>query len=252
MSKSSNSDKKIMQHTFEVRLKNRLFSFLDIKGELIDFMLQEPDLDLVRVSNQGTQIEIASNDLSKLYFFSHEHFGCQLEGSEKFSDLSNEGNKVLDALARFNKYKANNTVRIGTKTTIFHHRRGDNLENLKRAYKSLMFSGYNHIEQITGGEVYDVGLGYFDMKHGGGIGSIMTGPVAKEEAITKFFGDHDVYRKFDRSNGLLFQVDYGQHKNISIEDIKKDLSPLLVEGVTNAEEIFKGFLQYFNEESRYE
>jgi hypothetical protein len=243
--KNKNKDKIIIKHILEVRLSKRLFSFMDFKGELLDFMIKNLKADKVRFVNSGTRIDVASDDLLNVFFISYENFGIQIDGVESFDEFREQVSKIIEVIKLFGKYKIDSVVRIGTKSSILYHKGGDSYETLKQKYKDFVFGNYKVMEGKTNTQLSDVAY-VFDLKRENGVANVLTGPVTKEEAMQKFFGNGQRYEKFNVSNGFFFDIDFAKNGNKEISSLD-ELAEEIKDNIKNIEEIFNGFLDYFND-----
>lgn len=239
-----NREKIIMRHILEVRLKTRMFSFFDFKGEMLDFLVSKLKAENIRVSQEGARIDVASKDLKEDFFFSVENFGFQIEASVSFEDFRQKVDKILDSLSKFEKYKIGTINRIGTKSIILYHRRGDTFETAKNMFRDKLFADFGDFQTKTNTELSDVAY-FFEVKKDGGIANIQTGPVTKDEAIAKYFDGKEFYKNFDRNNGFLFSIDFGkvEEKTIDIETLKAEVKS----GISNVESILTGLKVYLSE-----
>lgn len=239
-----NRERIIMRHILEVRLKRRMFSFFDFKGEMLDFLVSKLKAENIRVSNNGTRIDVASKDFKEVFFFSLENFGFQIEASTSFDDFRQKVDKILDCLNEFEKYKIGTINRIGTRSIILYHRRGDTFETAKNIFRDKLFADFGDFQTKTNTELSDVAY-FFDVKKDGGIANIQTGPVTKDEAIAKYFDSQVFYKDFDRNNGFLFSIDFApiEEKTIDIETLKTEIDS----GISNVEAILTGLKAYLSE-----
>lgn len=81
----SKGDQFLARHIVEIRLDDRLFSFVDFKGSLIDFLAREAGIKKIKLQEQ--RIDVATEDLHKSMFFSWENLGFQLEASTDFDSF---------------------------------------------------------------------------------------------------------------------------------------------------------------------
>lgn len=232
-----------MRHVLEVRFAKRSFSFMDYRGELIDFLAKRLNGENIRFTDNGTRADIAIKDLSKVFFVSYENFGLQIDGSESFEDFSNFSKTLIETLKFFEKYKPNSITRIGTRSSILFHPKGYDFETIKQKYKDIIFTNYKDMETETNTQMIDLGCD-FDLKKNDDDVHITMGPVKKDEAIKKYFKNSEHYEKLIR-DGIFFDIDYAKNfgnKPFSIEEIEKEIT----DNIKNIDEIFSGFLIYFN------
>lgn len=234
----------IARHTLEIRLKNKLFSFLDFRGKLIDFLVKETGYENIRYATNGSRVDLVSNDFSEAIFFSISNFGFQIEGAEDFEVFKIRVNKLFSLLNKFDDYQFGAVVRIGTKSSILCHKKNKNYDVIKQLYKDLMFKDYAKIEKKMGSKVLDLGYVLTDMEKGEGKLHVTTGPMSKEEAIQKIFGEHEKYSNFKNAHGVFYDIDYYKEdldENLSREDIKK----VSLANIDELKETFEGFIDYF-------
>ncbi|HUS60288.1 MAG TPA: hypothetical protein VMX76_02820 [Nevskiaceae bacterium] len=233
----------IIKHVLEIRLKKKNFSFLDFRGEMIDYLLSKTGFERIKISNNGARIDVVSSDLSEIFFFSIENFGLQIDGADDFKQFNEKVNQLFSLIEGFGKYKFSDVVRVGTKSSVFCHQKGKSLEAVKQKYTDLMLSGYKKIEKATGASLKDLAFTFMDFEEGLGKTHILTGPVTKDEVITKFFGMHQKYQDFSKKVGIFYDIDYYQEKEKQVE--LEDLKEQILNNVKTIEEKFDGFLKLF-------
>jgi hypothetical protein len=234
----------IARHTLEVRLKNKIFSFLDFKGKMIDSLVKETGYENIRFENNGSRIDLVSDDFSEAFFFSISNFGFQIEGAENFEVFKVKVNKFFSLLNNFSEYDFSSIIRIGTRSSILCHKKNKNYDVVKQTYKDLMFKDYAKIEKKMGSRVLDLGYILSDMEKDGGKLHITTGPMTKDEAIQKIFGEHEKYSNFKSGHGVFYDIDY--YKDDFNEDMsKEDIKKLALSNIDTLKETFEGFIDYF-------
>ncbi len=246
MAKKGKKERIIMKHILEVRLKHRMFSFLDFKGKLLDHLVNELGGVNVRFTKDGTRIDIANKDLSKVYFVGYENFGLQVEATENFDNFIVEIEKLFNALKSFGGYKVESVSRVGIKSMVLRHCKGDNFEILKQRYKEVVFGNYKVMEEKTSASLSDVTY-IFDFEKNNGIANILTGPATKEEAIQKFFGNKKLYNSFDRDNGMFFSIDFAKNKEEEVASLD-ELGKKVKENIETLKEILEGSINYFKKD----
>jgi hypothetical protein len=241
-------DKIIMRHVLEVKLEKRIFSFIDYRGELVDFLIKNLNGENIRIMRDGTRIDIASKDLSKVYFIGYESLGLQIDGVDSFEVFIGNVKKLFGVLKDFGKYNPESIIRIGTRSSILYHHRGDSFDGIKEKYKNMVFANYKNMETKTNSILNDVAY-TFEFKRDNGRANILTGPVTKEESIQKFFKNEDHYKNFEGSNGLYFDIDFSksEKKEYSIDQLEKDIE----NNISNVKEIFEGLITYFEVNEDY-
>lgn len=241
--KKEKKDKVIMRHIMEVRFAKRAFSFMDYRGELIDFLASRLNGENIRFAENGTRADIAIKDLSKIFFVSYENFGLQIDGAESFKDFSDFSTTLIKILSLFDKYKPDFVARIGTRSSILFHPKEYNFETVKEKYKDIIFTNYKDMEAKTNTRVIDLGCA-FDLKRNDDDIHVAMGPVRKDEAVRKYFRNSGHYDKFTR-DGIFFDIDFA--KNLSNEPfVMANVEKEVKCNINNVEEIFNGFLTYLN------
>lgn len=246
MSKKNREEEKvIMQHILEVRLKKRLFSFTDFSGKMVDFMIKKLGVEQIRLNGNGSRFDLATNNLEYLYFFSFENFGFQAEMQDSFEDFSDKVKEFISALEEFPDYRwSDGLVRIGTKSTILYHRKFDNFSTIKQAYKDLLVNDHQKISELTKSTILDTAY-TFDLERETCKANVTTGPVTRDEAISRFFGGKKEYEnKFNKDNGMLLTIDVSGNKTTDISDLKQLEVQISVQ-INDIKEIFNGFKTYF-------
>lgn len=237
-----------MRHILEVRLKKRMFSFMDFRGKMIEEMTVALGATQVKAQNNGTRFDIADDELKNLYFFSFENFGFQSELSASFDDLPATASKLLSAIKGFSPYKLDSgLLRIGTKSIVLFHRKNDNLELIKDAYKSLLVNNHERLSSLTKSDIIDTAH-TFELKLQNTKANVLTGPVTKEEAVEKFF-DGEIGKRykeqFTRDNGMLLSIDVASGPLVSINDIDSLTTQIDLQA-KNIKTIFEGFKSLFS------
>ena len=237
----------IMRHTLEVRLEKRFFPFFDIKGKMIDFVLKKVDGQTIRWENNSSRFDVGNKDLSEIFYFGIANYGLQIEGVDSFESFSSKIDLLYSILETFDEYSPQTAIRIGTKSSILYHRQGKGFEAISQIFKNKFLVNDNEFEKATKTKIDDIGFS-FDLNHKKGKAKIQTGPMKKDEAIIKVFGDHEKYKSFPQDNGIFFEIDYYQDDK---DQIKQSAIKDIVKGnIENAQEIFEGFLNHFFNQSK--
>lgn len=238
-------DKFISKNILEVRLKNKFLPFLDKKGEALDFLLKKYNYNRFRyIPNEG-RVEVVSNNLDKVLFFSVSNFGFQVEGVEDLDIFKREVSSFFSTLKDFKIYQPTDFLRIGTKTIIYSHLKGKNFDEMKRIYKDLFFKDLKKIEQKTKTVFEDFGFIVEDVSKGNGMANIQTGPIKKDQVLEVFLGENEKYKNFIADAGYLLSIDYYK------KDIDTDIQKLendVLDNIKNIEEIFNGFEKSLKED----
>ncbi|MDP4007747.1 MAG: hypothetical protein Q8P68_00990 [Candidatus Peregrinibacteria bacterium] len=233
-------DHLIARHILEVRLKNRSLSFMDYKGEMGDFIIKKMGWNKLKLT--GSRVDITNDSLDKVVFFSWENFGLQIEASENFDDFKTYINKLFEIVEEFKRYQTTDIARIGIKTSVFYHKNGMSLDGIKEVYKNMMLKNASEIESKMEGKIIDTGVFAIDMESDAGHVNFTTGPMSKEEIVSKIFGN-DYYSNFKYDNGIYFDIDLSQ-KELKLDSSQK-LKELAIESVDSIEKKLGGFLEYF-------
>lgn len=247
MSKTG-SEKIIMQHILEVRLKKRLFSFMDFRGKMVEYITEKLNTNQIILKNNGSRFDVADDKLENLYFFSVENFGFQIELRTSFEDFSNSVKKMIEAIKDFPEYKiSGGVVRIGTKSVILYHRKYDNDEKIKESYKNILVNNHDKISELTNSKIIDTAH-IFDLKLDNSKVNVLTGPVTKKEAMEKYFvgkikGEYD--QKFTRDNGMLLAIDASGNNISSINDFNA-LEKQINTQISDIKIVFESFKSLFN------
>jgi hypothetical protein len=246
--KDKGQEKIIMRHTLEIRLKKRLFGFMDYRGRMIDHMSDRLKTNQIRMRSDGTRFDLADDELKNLYFYSYENFGFQVEASDDFEDFRRFVNKFIADIKTFPDYIwTEGLARIGTRTSILYHRRYDSIQTVTKAYQELILTNHGKISELTKSEIFDTAHN-FEMKINNNTVSVQTGPVTREEGISKFFDNKlKLYNnKFNKDNALYFSIDVSGNNPDEVDDFEM-LQKKIESQISDIETIFTGFKAYFNQ-----
>lgn len=230
-----------MRHILEIRLKNRIFEFIDFKGNFIDYLIKKTGYENVRIT--GRRIDVATKDLSEIIFFSWDNFGFQIEAAEDIEKFKKKNAELFSIIKSYGKYKFDYTSRIGTKTSIFNHHKGEGLETLREKYKNLFFKNNKELEKNIGFNLTDVGYFFQDLETNGNKLNLLSGPATKDEAIKRFFDNKNQYDSFKKDNGIFIDIDFFQLKEKKIDgfdNLKKHIDT----NIDSIQTIFNGFIKY--------
>jgi len=238
----------IVRHILEVRFKQKNFSFLDYYGELIDAIHAATKFEKVKVEGAGARVELASEDLSKTYFFSLENFGFQLDAEKDIESFRTNATKILTILSDFSKYEIKDPLRIGTKSTFFCNIPSRSEEGIREIFFNKMFANKQTFEQATGLEISDIAFAYLDAKNSQVQSHIMTGPSNLNEVIEKFFSKPKLYKDFGKESGVFYETDtYSEELGkLDVTSIAAQISSQI--GLI--EKGFEGYMDLFNEKTR--
>jgi len=238
----------IMRNILEVRLKEKVFAFLDFRGEFIDFLINNYDGKKIRYLNNGSRIDIATEDLKKVIFFGFENFGFQIEMNDDFENFKNEIDNIFKIIDEFNKYKYKKILRIGVKSFIYCHKKGKSLEAMKGFYKEKMFKEADSLEKITNSKIVDFGYLFNDVEIGKTKANITTGPVDAQEALTKFFDSDEMYVNKITKPGIMYIMDCFRSDIETKEYTNDELIKEIKENITNTENSFEKFRDFIFKE----
>lgn len=237
----------IMRHTLEVRLEKRFFPFFDIKGKMIDFVLKKVDGETIRWDSNSSRFDVGNKDLSEIFYFGIANYGLQIEGTDSFEEFKSKVDLIYSILETFAEYNPQSIARIGTKSSILYHRQGKGVDAITQIFKNRFLTNNNEFEKAVKSKIDDIGFS-FDLKHKNGKAKIQTGPMKKDEAILKVFGDHEKYKSFPQESGIFFEIDFYQDDK---EEIKKATAKEMIKSnIQNLEEVFEGFLGYFFDKNK--
>lgn len=234
----------IMRHIVEIRLKNRMFGFIDFKGEFIDFLIKETKYENVKLA--GHRIDVASKDLSEAIFFSWENFGFQIEAVNDFKSFKEKNNEVFSLIKSYTKYNVQNVIRIGTKSSILTHVKGKGLDSIKQKYTELFFKDNKKLEKNIGFNLTDTGYFFQDLEKNGNKLNLLSGPATKAEAISRFFDGRKQYEIYPKDSGIYLDIDFFQLKEEQISDIDQ-LKNHIDENIDSIEKVFQGFMEYIED-----
>ncbi len=233
-----------MRHIIEVRLKNRLFRFIDIKGDLIEFLIKETKYENVKLAQN--RIDVASKDLSEAIFFSWENFGFQIDAVDDFKSFKEKNHILFSVLKKYGKYNFSKVLRIGTKSSILIHQKGKGIDVIKEKYKELFFKNNKKLEENIGFNLTDVGYFFQDLEKNGNKLNLLSGPVTKTEAINRFFDGKEKYKTYSKENGIYLDIDFYQLEEQEISDLDK-LKDKIDKNIDSIEKIFQGFMKYIED-----
>lgn len=250
MSKKNREEEKIiMRHIFEVRLKKRLFSFMDFRGRMVEYMTDALGTNQIKLMNNGGRFDTADDKLENLYFFSIENFGFQSELDTSFDQFITGVKNLLNVVKKFPDYSiSDGLVRIGTKSIILYHRKYDNTQSIKEAYKTNLVNNHQKLSELSKSEIIDTAY-TFDLKLENSKANVLTGPVTKEEALAKFF-DGKIREKYDekftKDNGMLLAIDVAGNNPLVVKDFEA-LEKQAESQIKDIQTIFEGFKKLFGE-----
>src|SRR5688572_18263868 len=95
---------RLIRYVLEVRLKNRLFSFSDFRGSMVDHLIEKADFEQIKLSGNGARIDLKNSKKDKFYFVSIENFGLQSEANTDFESFQNQAAELIEKIKSFEKY----------------------------------------------------------------------------------------------------------------------------------------------------
>lgn len=198
----------IYQHILEVRLKFKKPSLIDDRGKLTEFLLNQlPNVDKFRISQD--RIDILNKDTRTNYFITVANFGLQIENSKSWQEFKINVADLLDTLSKNKFYIPEDFVRIGLKTQLMFHEKGQGFEAIKEGYEKKLFN-LSDLESNLKAKATDIGFPInFESKDG--TFNIITGPIKKQQALEQFFIKNNVgYDQELPDAGIFFSIDYYQ------------------------------------------
>lgn len=198
----------IYQHILEVRLKSLKPSLIDDRGKLTEFLLKQlPNVDKFRISQD--RVDILNKDTKINYFITVANFGLQIENSKSWQEFKIIISNLFDTLSKNKFYIPEDFIRIGLKTQLMSHKKGQGFEELKSVFEKKLFN-ISDLETNLKAKVTDIGFPInFESKDGNF--NIVTGPMKKQQALEQFFTKNNVgYETELPDAGIFFSIDYYQ------------------------------------------
>lgn len=156
----------IMRNILEIRFKERKFAFLDYRGRLIDFLTGNYKFEKIKYLNNGSRIDVATDDQKEIVFFGVESFGFQIEAVNDFDVFKAQVEKIFKIINEFGEYGFKNVIRVGVKSFIYCHKKGKGFEAVRDNYKNKMFKDCSFYEKISTSKVVDFGYSFNDVEIG--------------------------------------------------------------------------------------
>jgi hypothetical protein len=235
---------RLIRYILEVKLKNRLFSFVDFRGEMVDYLIAKNNFDQVKLAPNGVRFDLANDKRDRFYFASLENFGFQSEANVDFSGFKTQSKYFIDSIRDFKKYNIEGGLaRIGVKCVILDRVFGLNKTDLKKEYDKVIFGNSLDFLGQNGISVFDT-CGVFDIKNEKSKLNVVSGVVTKEEGVLKFFDNKDKLYDFGHGHGLLFAIDSSYDGVSSVTDWS-GLEEAIEEQVSEIESTFDGFKARF-------
>lgn len=229
-----------MRQVLEIRFYKKQFSFIDQLGITTDKLTKELGLDKIAIN--GSRIDIASDNLDKLYFFTVENMGLQIESSKDFEEFK-ENIKVLKNLVEKNLVDIDSVARIGTKTSIITHAKGKSFDATKQLLMNSLLSSLPSFNEALGVKSTDIGYVMQD----GTIGDFkihsQIGQVTFNEAVNRFLGGNtELYASFGK-DGLFLDLDVFDDK-VSKEANTTELFNQIIKQIEATEAFHQKLLKY--------
>lgn len=240
----TNKDSVIMRHILEIRFSKRQFAFRDFCGKLADYLVEKTKFDKIRFAD--IRIDAVSDDLREAYFLSWENFGLQVDSVETFDVFNEKVKKLIEIVNSFDEYQKENIYRIGTRSSILFHRKGESLDVLKQRFKNKMANNSQELEKAIGLKISDVGYTY-DMESENHQSHLLLGPVTKQEAIQKFFGKNSYGDLFKNDHGIYYEIDLFKENKEEFDF--SQIEELVSENISAIETGFNEFIKYFYQEA---
>lgn len=207
-----------MRHVLEIKFYNKQFAFIDQLGTTTERLTKELGLGKVRII--GSRIDLASDSLDKLFFFTIENIGLQLESQPDFTQLK-ESSIDLKKLVDNGFVDINSVARIGVRSTILSHATGKSFEATKQLLSNTLLSSIPSFNESAKIKSTDIGYIAQDAELGSYKLHSQIGPVKLEEAIARFFnGQAEHYRAFGK-DGLISDFDVFSDKVDRQPDVDK-------------------------------
>jgi len=237
-------NQKVMRNLLEVRFKRRLFSFINFNGQFIDHLVKTTGFQNIHIPS-ANRIEIANDSFTKIYFFTWENFGFQLEGNTKIEQFGKEVNHLFNSFKDFSLYDISEIKRIGTKSSILNYTKDDTFQELQKIFRKKLFTSFETFEKKSGSKLIELGYFLNDYSSDDGKFNMLTGPVTKEEALMKFFHNNEIYKAFSEECGIYMDIDYFQDKEETINS--EDIKTRILQNIVGIEKKVEAFLEYFYE-----
>lgn len=239
-------DQLVVRHIMEIRLDNRIFSFIDYKGFLVDFLIKETDGQQIKLAEQ--RVDVANKNLSQSVFYSWENFGFQVEAKTDFESFHKFTDQFFAWMLKFGKYKPDTVVRIGTRSMVFYHKKGKSFQGIKDIYKNRMMKDHVELEKKIGSKINDVAYTAELKKNGDGADVRMVlGPMTFAEVMAKHFGlGRDIYSSLGFNadhSGIFMDIDLSQ--NGKFDYSLQQLAEAVHKNIEVMEKHMEGFISYF-------
>lgn len=232
------------RHILEVKLDNRIFSFIDYKGFLVDFLVKEADGHRIRLQEQ--RVDVADKDsFSRSIFFSWESFGFQVEAKD-FAGFHSFVDQFFGWMQKFGKYNFGSLARIGTKSTIFYHKKGKSFEGIQEIYKTRMLKEHNEWEKNVNAKMSDMAYTLEMKQSDGGDVRLVIGPMTFGEVMVKAFDQKEEYKGLGFKNdhsGVFLDIDLYQTGKVDLT--LPDLAKKVHSNIDSIEKHMEGFVSYF-------
>lgn len=205
-------------------------------------MIQKMDGQTIRWENNSSRFDVGNKDKTEIFYFGIANYGLQIEGVDNFQIFKDKINSLYSMLEMFGEYNPKLALRIGVKSSILYHRNGRSFDAISQIFKNRFLVSSAEFEKCTKTKIADIGFS-FDLTNKNGKAAVQTGPMKKEEAIIKIFGENEKYNSFSKESGIFFEVDFYQDDEDQIT--KSNPKDIAIQNIENMEQIFEGFLIHF-------
>lgn len=238
-----------MRLVLEIRFFKKQFSFIDHLGMTTDKLTKE--LDMEKVSIKNSRIDLASDNLDKIFFFTVENTGIQIEAANNL-DVLQKSIEQLETLANKKLVDINSVARIGVKASTLTHCKGKGFDATKQLLTNHLFSGLPAFNKSIGIKSNDVGYILQDAEIENYKIHSQIGPVSFEEAASRFFDQkNELYQGFGYDNGLFVDIDVFDD-TINYEPQLSELFGQIRDQVETIEKIHEKILKFVFESNSNE
>lgn len=234
---AKNTKKIIFQHILEIRLKSLNVAFIDYRGIIAEKLISNlGTVDKFRIT--GDRVDLLTKDNKINYFITISNLGFQIENTSSFNDFRNYSKLFLESIEKIAEYQPKDFVRIGTKTQLLVHEKGQGFDQAKDYFNKKLISMAS-LEKSLNGNLIDIGFPLnFESKEG--CFNIITGPMKKTQALEQFFQKRGVdYENSLPDNGLFFSIDF-----FNLNPKFKKLNEAIVQVLKNINLIESKFKQF--------
>ncbi|MCX6809401.1 MAG: hypothetical protein NTZ65_01470 [Candidatus Berkelbacteria bacterium] len=201
---SKKNDSFISRQIIEVRFKNKVFNFIDIRGEFADYVVNKLKYEEIAIA--GNRVDFTTLDRTKKSFFSWENFGIQLDGEGNFDNFNKSISENIVMLKNYKKISLPEIIRIGTRITGLYHFPNKSVAQIKKSFDDVFFSHQALFEEKSGISIKDNGLFAMDIEKEGLKAHVSVGIMTKDESIAKVFSDK-LYDAYNYESGIFHDID---------------------------------------------